>query len=280
MKFLKKPFTYLLTFKPTGHFYVGVSFKKGTSPEVMGSSYFSSSIFVQDLFKSFPHLWRVEIIEQGSSEEMRDLEEKILKRINIESTFCLNENVTGAISREFCRKGGLEVFARGTGIASKTSEELAQQGRKTYEDKIGCHGMSIEAQRERSQRGGRTAGIKTYREGTGVHGLNKHQRVKNAKKAGKVSAEKRRLNGDPFAKPIYCISLKRKFESAAQAEKILGLKKGSQKGISHCVRGDRRSAYGHRWCNFFEDEKELNHEIKRRMSEVAGSGAWQKKQNN
>lgn len=272
-----RPYVYKITFKCTGHYYIGVRFQTGCHKSELGvkGGYFTSSKFVQPLFKAAPHFWEILILKEGSSEEVIQFETEQLHK-NINSPLCLNENVAGAVSLNGCKKGGRTSVQRGSGIHALSKKQLAKQGKMTAKQGIGCHGLSPEKQRERSKRGGRTAGYITLERRIGIHGLSKKQRVRNARKAGKATAKMRREKGDPFAKPIYCLKLGIIFPSASCAEKVLGLKPGSQKGISHCVRGERLSAYGYQWTIVQELEK-MQKEVERLSKLRIGKGGHPKK---
>lgn len=47
------PYTYLITFLPTGQYYYGVRFKKGCSPEDFWTKYFTSSKYIADLIEEY-----------------------------------------------------------------------------------------------------------------------------------------------------------------------------------------------------------------------------------
>jgi hypothetical protein len=85
------------------------------------------------------------------------------------------------LAQEHKQRSGTQARDRSLGIHGKTSEQLAEFGRKSHTLKKGVHGRTPE-QMSRD-------GIKSYELGVGIHGMSREQRIENAGKAGRRAVE-------------------------------------------------------------------------------------------
>jgi hypothetical protein len=93
-----QPFTYRITFKPTGQSYYGVRTKKNCCPQELWQSYFTSSKRVQTLIEQYgTEAFLVEIRRTFKDKQSAILwEHRVLTRLDVvNNSQWLNENVGG-----------------------------------------------------------------------------------------------------------------------------------------------------------------------------------------
>jgi hypothetical protein len=84
-----EPFVYIWLYKPTGHWYIGSRTAFGCNQQ---DGYISSSEIVKEGVGIAPNDWERQIVATGQAQQMRDLEQQLLKDLNAkDDPLCLNQ---------------------------------------------------------------------------------------------------------------------------------------------------------------------------------------------
>lgn len=133
------PYSYKVTFKPTGHFYFGIKYSKFANPKTFWTDYFSSSKTIKNLIKNFgADSFETQILNIYTYETIQILfnEEYNLININKDNELCLNGNNGGKIldpnvGRRIKDKTGLSSYD----ICGKKLSKFIEEN-KEYKDKL------------------------------------------------------------------------------------------------------------------------------------------------
>jgi len=175
-------YTYKITFEEVPYYYYGVKKEDYYNQEYWGSPY--THKWCWDFYTPKKQILQFFNFTDEGWLEAQEVEKRLIRPFYNTDKWCLNENVSGKISLEVCRKVGLRHKENSTGIFSLTPEEKSELGRKnglkSYENGTGLFSLTPEKRRETTIK----AGIKTKENGTGIFAQTPEQRSENGRKAG------------------------------------------------------------------------------------------------
>ena len=128
-------------------------------------------------------LWEIQkekhILFESTNISLKELREKEYEMIRsgwkkFGKEKCINKNA-----------GGLDTIPEE--VRKKVSKEV---GKKSYEFKIGIHGLTKEQHRENAKKGGKIVGDMMYEQGRGIFALTKEQRKEIGRSGGKIAGQK------------------------------------------------------------------------------------------
>ena len=101
-------YTYLIGWKKYNKYYYGVRFSKKSDPSELWISYFTSSKHVKDFYSLHGEPDLIEIRKTFDDSDKAILwESKVLKKMKVlHDDKWLNQNIAGAINKEYCALGG------------------------------------------------------------------------------------------------------------------------------------------------------------------------------
>ena len=173
---------YKITFEEVPYYYYGIKKEKYFNEEYWGSPY--TNKWCWELYTPKKQILQLFDFTDEGWLEAQEVEKRLIRPFYNTDKWCLNENVSGKISLEVCRKVGLGHKENGTGIFAQTTEERSELGRKnglkSYENGTGLFSLTPEKRRETTIK----AGIKTKENGTGIFAQTPEQRSENGRKAG------------------------------------------------------------------------------------------------
>jgi len=127
-------YVYKLEDKINGKYYIGSNYKKNSNPSHIGTSYFTSSKIVRNMFRENPNRFTISILFIGYPDEVIEFETFTLKKLNArkdERSYNCHNNENELNSRKI--------------------------GKLTHDSKIGVHGRSKEKILEDCKKAGKVS---------------------------------------------------------------------------------------------------------------------------
>ena len=133
-----KPYTYLIGWSKFNKWYYGVQYGKNANPKNLWVTYFTSSPIVSNFRLNFGEPDVIEIRKTFDNEISAQLwESKVLQKLDVlKDSKWLNENISGAISRNCCSKGGKMKKGKPF-FGNRTEEEIKEFYYKASEKRKG-----------------------------------------------------------------------------------------------------------------------------------------------
>ena len=175
-------YTYKITFEEVPYYYYGVKKEDYYNQEYWGSPY--THKWCWDFYTPKKQILQFFDFTDEGWLEAQEVEKRLIRPFYNTDKWCLNENVSGKISLEVCRKVGLRHKENSTGIFSLTPEEKSELGRKnglkSYENGTGLFSQTPEEWSENS----RKIGLRHKENGTGLFSLTDEQKSELARRNG------------------------------------------------------------------------------------------------
>jgi hypothetical protein len=162
-------YTYKITFEEVPYYYYGSKKEKYYNQEYWGSP--KTNKWCWELYTPKKQILELFDYTDEGYEECRKVENRLIKPV-LNDFWCLNESCNLSTSLKICK----------------------ENGKKTYQQKIGLHKYNKEQRIEISKRGGKTAGNKNKKDSRGIFGLTEEQRKQNAILGGKIAGNLTKKN--------------------------------------------------------------------------------------
>jgi general stress protein YciG len=163
-------YVYKITFEEISHYYYGVHKEKKFDEYYMGSPVTHKDFW--ELYTPKKEIVKIFDYTDNGWLEAQEFEKSLVAPVYNTDSHCLNENCSGVISLENCKKGGNKHKENKTGICGRSPEKMSEDGKKGgkisgkiygkivgnkhKENKTGIFGRSPEKMSEDSKKGGKT----------------------------------------------------------------------------------------------------------------------------
>ena len=156
-------YTYKITFEEVPYYYYGVKKEKRFDEEYWGSP--KTNKWCWELYTPKKQILEIFDYTDAGYIKAQEVEKRLITSL-LNDKWCLNECCNGKFSLTIC----------------------SENGKKSYELKIGLHKYTKNERVELSRKGGKIVGEKNKQERRGIFALTEEQNIQNRIKAGKITS--------------------------------------------------------------------------------------------
>ena len=184
-------YLYKITFEEVPYYYYGVHKEKKFNEYYMGSPV--THKWCWELYTPKKQILELFEFSDKGWIEAQEVENRLIKLFYNTDKWCLNAHCGGIISLEVLRKNARRNFEEKKAIFSLTMEEMVENGKMLYKNKIGIHGRTKEDRKKSSSNGGKIggkiSGERQKKNGTGIHGRSKEKMSEDGRKSGPIGGK-------------------------------------------------------------------------------------------
>ena len=194
---LQRPriYIYKITFEEVPYYYYGVKKEKYFNQEYWGTPI--TNKWCWEFYTAKKQILQVFPYTDEGWLKAKEIEDRLIRPVFNTDKWCLNECCGGKISLDVNRKTGKKTYELRIGAHGLSKEKMTENsrigGKKAHELGLGVHGLSKEELSEAGKKGGVIGGViggkKAHELGLGVHGWTKEQLSEAGKKGGEVASK-------------------------------------------------------------------------------------------